>query len=101
MPADLEGLPPALPTRHAAKLLDCAPGTLWRAAVDHGGIVDADGTVIVRPFHLGRALRWPREQLLELLRPIGGGDGLAEVVPPGAERQPCESQSNGGGDNVS
>jgi hypothetical protein len=101
MPADLEGLPPALPTRQAANLLGCAAGTLWRAAVDNGGIVDADGHVIVRPFHLGRALRWPREQLLELLRPIEADDGLAEVVPLGAERQPRESYSSGGVDDAS
>jgi hypothetical protein len=97
MPSDLADLPPALSSEQAAALLGCARGTLWAAARDDGGITDAGGTVVVRPFHLGRALRWPREQLLSLLRPVdAAGGGLAPVIPLGAQGQLPESSSSGG-----
>lgn len=52
-------LPRALTTQQAAELLNCSPDLLWKLA--------RNGTAPVEPIRLGRALRWPRNALLELL----------------------------------
>jgi hypothetical protein len=66
---ELGALPPTLDTPQAAELLGCGPDHLWALA--------REGSAPVEPLRLGRKLRWPTAQLLELL---GLGDHLADTL---------------------
>lgn len=73
MPPDPTGLPAALTTAQAAELLNMSPSALERAA--------RRGDAPIPFFRWGRALRWPRQPLLELLG-LANGNGAPTEAPP-------------------
>lgn len=74
MRPDLDRFPPALTTRQAALVLNLSPDALERAA--------KRGDAPVPHYRWGRALRWPREPILQLLG-LTNGNGAPTEAPPG------------------
>jgi excisionase family DNA binding protein len=70
---DATGLPPALTTAEAAKLLGVPVAHLWKLA--------REGSAPVPVLRLGRSLRWPTRPILEALG-LAHGDAVDDE--PGA-----------------